>query len=120
MSAAPAVSIRGLSKRYGRTEAVSDLTLDAARGEILGFLGLNGAGKTTTIRMLLDLLRPTSGSAAVFGYDCQKQGLAVRSQIGYLPGEMAIYAHLAGREALDLFARLNGRAANPRRRTELQ
>jgi ABC-2 type transport system ATP-binding protein len=120
MSDAAAVSIRGLTKRYGRTRAVSELTLDAQRGEILGFLGLNGAGKTTTIRILLDLLRPTAGTASVFGRDCQKDGLAVRSQIGYLPGEMGISAHLTGREALALFASLNGRRPDPRRRTDLQ
>src|SRR5260370_28112037 len=62
----PAVSIRGLTKRYGKLMAVNGLHLDVAPGEILGFLGLNGAGKTTTIRILLDLLRPTSGNASVF------------------------------------------------------
>ena len=61
----PAVSIRGITKRYGKLTAVSNLNLEVAPGEILGFLGLNGAGKTTTIRILLDLLRPTAGKAFV-------------------------------------------------------
>src|SRR4051794_24039813 len=85
-----AVSIRGLTKRYGKLTAVNDLNLEVATGEIVGFLGLNGAGKTTTIRILLDLLRPTSGQAFVFGRDCQREGLEARSSIGYLPGEMGI------------------------------
>jgi len=64
-----AISIRDLSKSYGSIEAVRGISLDVARGEVFGFLGLNGAGKTTTIRILLDLLRPTRGSAQLFGFD---------------------------------------------------
>ena len=82
----PAISIRGLTKRYGRTLAVDNLTLDVLPGEIFGFLGLNGAGKTTTIRILLDLLRPTAGAAFVLGRDCRTESLAVRAAVGYLPG----------------------------------
>ena len=117
---APAVSIQNLSKRYGDLKAVDNLQLDVAPGEILGFLGLNGAGKTTTIRILLDLLRPSSGSAFVFGHDCQKDGLAVRSRIGYLPGELGLYADLTGREVLNLLAGLSDGAPDPRLRNELQ
>src|ERR1039458_2264907 len=69
----PAVSIRALTKQYGSLRAVNNLNLDVAPGEILGFLGLNGAGKTTTIRILLDLLRPTSGHAFIFGRDCRSR-----------------------------------------------
>ncbi|MGH9829107.1 MAG: ATP-binding cassette domain-containing protein, partial [Blastocatellia bacterium] len=87
----PAVSIQSLTKRYRSLTAVSDLSLDVQQGEIVGFLGLNGAGKTTTIRILLDLLRPTSGKALIFGRDCQRDGLNARSRVGYLPGEMGIY-----------------------------
>ena len=72
--APPAISIRGLTKRYGPLTALNDLNLDIDRGEIFGFLGLNGAGKTTAIRLLLDLLRPTSGKAFIFGYDCWTRG----------------------------------------------
>ena len=63
----PAIAIRDLAKSYGQVHAVRGVTFDVQRGEIFGFLGLNGAGKTTTIRILLDLLRPTSGNATVFG-----------------------------------------------------
>jgi beta-exotoxin I transport system ATP-binding protein len=116
----PAVSICGISKRYGRLTAVNNLRLEVNSGEILGFLGLNGAGKTTTIRILLDLLRPTSGRAFVLGHDCQSQGLKARSLIGYLPGEMGIYPDLTGREVLEFLGRLNRRRIDEDYRRELQ
>src|SRR5687767_13843601 len=74
-----------LTKRFGNVVAVRDLDLDVMRGEIYGFLGPNGAGKSTTIRMLLDLIRPTSGSAEIFGRDVRKDGTSIRHRIGYLP-----------------------------------
>ena len=66
----PAISIRGLTKRYGPLTALNDLNLDVIQGEVLGFLGLNGAGKTTAIRLLLDLLRPTNEKAFIFNHNC--------------------------------------------------
>ena len=104
---APAISIRGLTKQYGPLIALRDLNLDVARGEVFGFLGLNGAGKTTAIRLLLDLLRPTSGRAFIFGRDCWVQGLDARARIGYLPGELGLYLDLTGLETLDFLAGLN-------------
>jgi len=114
------ISIRGLTKRYGHIVAVKNLNLEVAPGEILGFLGLNGAGKTTTIRILLDLLRPSSGSASILGHDCQAEGLRARLNVGYLPGEMGIYADLTGREVLNLLAKLNDPFIDEDRRRELQ
>jgi ABC-2 type transport system ATP-binding protein len=116
----PVISIRGLAKHYGRLVAVSDLTLDVSAGEVFGFLGLNGAGKTTTIRVLLDLLRPTSGRATIFGCDCQADGLAVRAQVGYLPGELGFYSDMTGEDTLRLLARLSGRSVDPARRRSLE
>jgi len=115
-----AISIRGLSKCYGRLVAVKNLRLEVFQGEVFGFLGLNGAGKTTTIRILLDLLRPSSGRASVLGHDCQSRGLEVRARVGYLPGEMGLYADLTGQEVLDFLARLHQQAAQPRYRQQLQ
>ncbi len=109
----PAIAIDHLMKRYGRTVAVRSLTLEVQAGEIFGFLGLNGAGKTTTIRVLLDLLRPTAGRAAVLGHDCQREGLAVRAAIGYLPGEISVYADLTGRQVLDVLGGLDRVAPAP-------
>jgi beta-exotoxin I transport system ATP-binding protein len=114
------VSIRGISKRYGRLTAVKDLDLEVAQGEVFGFLGLNGAGKTTTIRILLDLLRPSNGRARVMGYDCQFEGLKVRSLVGYLPGEMGLYRDMTGRELLDFLGRLSTRPVIESYREELR
>jgi ABC-2 type transport system ATP-binding protein len=115
----PAISIRGLTKRYGPLTALNNLNLDVHPGEILGFLGLNGAGKTTTIRLLLDLLRPTAGQAFVFGHNCWTDGLAARARIGYLPGELGLYLDLTGLETLDFLAGLNGRPVAKSRRQGL-
>ncbi len=94
--AAPVIETIGLSKRYGRRGplALDGLDLSVAPGEVFGFLGPNGAGKTTTIRLLLDLLRPTSGSARVLDRETGHDGLEIRRRIGYLPGELPF----AGRE----------------------
>ena len=116
----PPISIRGLSKRYGAIAAVKNLSLEIETGEILGFLGPNGAGKTTTIRVLLDLIRPTEGSARIFGHDCRAHGTAARALIGYLPAEMGIYTDMTGREVLDLLAGLKRRPADQRVQRELQ
>lgn len=117
--AQPAVSIRGLTKRYGSLTALNDLNLDVAQGEVLGFLGLNGAGKTTAIRLLLDLLRPTNGKAFIFGHDCWAEGLTARALVGYLPGELGVYADLTGLEVLNFLAGLNHQPVNQRHRQEL-
>jgi len=115
----PAISICGLTKRYGPLTALNDLNLDINRGEIFGFLGLNGAGKTTAIRLLLDLLRPTSGQAFIFGYDCRTEGLDARARIGYLPGELGLYLDLTGLETLDFLAGLNRQPVDKRHRQKL-
>lgn len=115
----PVISIRGLTKRYGPLTALNELDLEVKRGEIFGFLGLNGAGKSTAIRLLLDLLRPTSGQALIFGYNCWTEGLEVRARIGYLPGELGLYLDLTGLETLDFLAGLNGHPIDPQYREEL-
>lgn len=97
-----------LTKRFGKFVAVRDLDLDVTRGEIYGFLGPNGAGKSTTIRMLLDLIRPSSGSAEIFGRDVRKHGTSVRHRIGYLPGELALYENLSPRQFYEYSGSLYG------------
>jgi ABC-2 type transport system ATP-binding protein len=114
-----AITLDRLTKRYGRLTAVRDLSFEVRTGEVFGFLGLNGAGKTTTIRTVLDLLRPTSGRAFVFGLDCQKDGLAARLEVGYLPGELGIPGDMTGRQVLDLLARLSGRTVDLEARNRL-
>jgi ABC-2 type transport system ATP-binding protein len=108
-----AIRLDGVGKRYGRVRALEDVSFDVESGEVFGFLGLNGAGKTTTIRILLDLIRPSAGRAFVFGADCRTNGLAVRGQIGYLPGELGFYGDMTGQATLDFLARLGSRPVDP-------
>ena len=84
----PAIETAGLTKYYGGQRGIEELDLRVERGEVFGFLGPNGAGKTTTIRLLLDLIRPTRGRAAVAGLDTRAQSVEVRRLTGYLPGEL--------------------------------
>ena len=103
-----AIETAGLTKRFGEFTAVDDLALGVRTGEIFGFLGPNGSGKSTTIRMLLDQLRPTSGSARVLGRDSRADSVDIRRRIGYLPGDLALYPKMTGRATIDYFARLRG------------
>ncbi len=103
---APIIRTNGLTKDYGRVRGLDSLSLEVQEGEVLGFLGPNGSGKTTTIRLLLDLIRPTRGSASIGGFDCQKQSLSARRLIGYLPGEMPVYPELTGEAYLSYLGRL--------------
>lgn len=119
MSVPAAISLNSLSKLFGSLRAVDDLTFDVAPGEIFGFLGQNGAGKTTTIRILLDLLRPSGGSARIGGLDCQKEGRSVRGRVGYLPAEIGMPGNLTGRNVLNFLGRLSGREINGRYQSEL-
>lgn len=113
-----AIVTESLTKFYGRQRGIEDLNLEVREGEIFGFLGPNGAGKTTTIRLLLDLIRPTRGRAAVFGLDARKDTIAVRRRVGYLPGEPGLYDHLTGEEYLAYLASFR-KGVDPARRREL-
>lgn len=102
----PAIEMRGLTKRYGETIAVSDLTTSIDSGTVYGFLGPNGAGKTTTMRMLTTLTRPTAGAAEVAGISIDRRD-ALTPHIGYLPEDPPIYEELTGREQLEYAATLH-------------
>ena len=104
-----AIRTDGLTKYYGRVVGVEDLTLTVPKGETFGFLGPNGAGKTTTIRLLLDLLRPSSGAASIGGFDCRRHGLQARALVGYLPGELPVYPDLTGHGFIQFLARVGMR-----------
>lgn len=114
-----AIQTQNLTRRYGDTMAVNNLTLEVPQGEIFGFLGHNGAGKTTTINMLTTLLLPTSGSAAVLGFDIVKQNLPVRQHIGYVPENVRLYNDLTVAENLHFLAALSGVENIPRRITDV-
>lgn len=86
-----------LRKRFGKSVALDGVSLTIGPGEVFGYLGPNGAGKTTTIRLLMGMLRPTSGRAEILGRDCWRQPVEVHKQVGYVPGDPALYDRLTGR-----------------------
>jgi ABC-2 type transport system ATP-binding protein len=103
-----AISTKGLTKYYGKTVGIVDLDLEVAEGEVFGFLGPNGAGKSTTIRLLLSLIYPTRGSARILGLDMRNDSLAIRHRVGYLPGDLAMYHTMTGRQLVAYFSALRG------------
>ncbi len=104
----PVITLEKLTKSYGRSRGIIDVDLEVQQGEVFGFLGPNGAGKTTTIRTMLDLIRPTSGRATVFGIESTVDPVAIHKRVGYIPGEFALYDRLTGGQTLEYFANLRG------------
>jgi ABC-2 type transport system ATP-binding protein len=107
--AAESVQLENLTKVFGKLTAVDNLTLNVAPGEVLGFLGPNGAGKTTVMRMLIGLLKPTSGEASILGFDVQKRDPKMLARIGYLPGTLRLYENLTSQEFLQFMAKMRKR-----------
>ncbi|MGB5757807.1 MAG: ABC transporter ATP-binding protein [Acidimicrobiales bacterium] len=103
-----AIKTEGLTKHYGDVRALVDLNLEVGLGEVYGFLGPNGSGKTTMIRTILDEIRPTAGRAWILGMDSHREVDEIRPHIGYLPGDLAMYPKLTGRDTLTYFANLRG------------
>lgn len=97
MCADAMVRLADLGKHFGKTTALDGVSLTIGAGEVFGYLGPNGAGKTTTIRLLMGMLRPTSGRAEILGRDCWRQPVEVHRLVGYVPGEPALYDRLTGR-----------------------
>ena len=110
MAADPVIDIRKLSKRYrtSATYALKDLTLKVMPGEVYGFLGPNGAGKSTAIRTLLNFIQPTSGTATILGKDIVKESVAIKSSIGYLSSDMAMYPKMTGAHFIRYMSELQG------------
>lgn len=112
MQQTPMIQTNNLSKTYGTGQktfqALKDLNLTVNSGEIFGYLGPNGAGKTTTIRLLLDLIRPTSGTGQVLGYDINRDSVTIRQHIGFLPGELNLWKGLTGHEVVHYVAGVRG------------
>jgi ABC-2 type transport system ATP-binding protein len=113
-----AISVSGLTKRFGKTKALDGLDLTVAQGEVHGFLGPNGAGKTTTIRVLLGLLRADGGTATLLGGDPWHDAVSLHRRLAYVPGDVTLWPNLSGGEVIDLLGRLRG-GLNPTRRKEL-
>jgi ABC-2 type transport system ATP-binding protein len=103
VSEQPVVLIEGLTKRYGELTALEDLSLSIPAGQILGLIGPNGAGKTTTIKILVGLVRPSSGSAQIAGVDCVTQSRQIKHLVGYMPDRFGAYENMRVREYLDFF-----------------
>ena len=110
----PVIEVRHLSKQYGETTVVDDASFTVNGGEIFGLLGPNGAGKTTTILMLLGLTEISSGQARVLGHDPEREPLAVKRRVGYLPDSVGFYDHLTGLDNLRYTARLMGMSESER------
>ncbi|MEE8421369.1 MAG: ABC transporter ATP-binding protein, partial [Dehalococcoidia bacterium] len=118
----PAIRLEQLTKDYGSLRALDGLDLTVEEGEVFGFLGPNGAGKTTTLRVLMDLIRPTSGRAEVLGFDTQRDSIEVRARTGYLPDDPQMYDDMTVHAFLRLMMSLRGsgaRGSDGRRRDEL-
>jgi ABC-2 type transport system ATP-binding protein len=113
-----AITIRGLSKSFGRTRALDGLDLGVESGEVHGFLGPNGAGKSTTIRILLGLLRADAGSAEILGGDPWRDVTTLHRRLAYVPGDVTLWPSLTGGEVIDLLGRLRG-GLDPTRRARL-
>lgn len=108
MSTTRAVRTLGLSKRFGAVDARDGLDLEVPQAEVPGCLGSNGAGKTTTLRLLMGLLRPTSGRTEIFGLDVQREKVAAHRWAAYVPGEPNLWPALTGEETLHLLGRVHG------------
>lgn len=113
------IETQNLTVYYGKHRGIKDVNLTVNKGEVFGFLGPNGAGKTTTQRVLMDVIRPTSGSARIFGLDCRTQGVEVRKRVGYLPGELSMNPGLTASALLDLLGSLQGTNNNRAYRQQL-
>ena len=118
---AAAIETSALSKTFrGGIRALAGLDLRVEQGEVFGFLGPNGAGKSTTIRLLLDLIRPSSGGALILGHDCRTESVETKRLVGYVPGDLRLFDRLTGREQLDSLARLRGSVDTTLRQTLIE
>lgn len=114
----PVMVLKNVTKTYGRSRGISDVSLTIQKGDVFGFLGPNGAGKSTTINTILDLLYANSGSITIFGLDSHKDSVEIRKRIGYLSGDMATDPSLTGKQYLEYAASLHG-SVDPKRVEEL-
>jgi ABC-2 type transport system ATP-binding protein len=112
------ITAEGLTKAFGDTVALRDLTLEVQPGEVFGYLGPNGAGKTTTLRLIMGLIRPTAGTVSVLGMDAWRDAVPIHARVGYVPGELVLYDRLTGYDHVDYLAALRG-GTRPARVEEL-
>lgn len=113
------IKTKNLHKHFGATKALDGLDLDVTAGEVHGFLGPNGAGKSTTIRVLLGLLRKTSGEVSLLGGEPWKDAVALHKRLAYIPGEVNLWPNLTGGECIDILTKLRGNGIDKKRRQDL-
>lgn len=101
------LEIKNLQKKFGKFEALKNITFDIKKGEVFGFIGPNGAGKSTTIRILLGILHANGGSAKIFGKDVWQSAVSIHKRLAYVPGDVYLWPNLTGGEIIDLFLKLN-------------
>ncbi|MDV2686030.1 ABC transporter ATP-binding protein [Alkalihalophilus lindianensis] len=106
---------KNLSKKFGKFTALNGVHLEVNKGEVYGFIGPNGAGKSTTIRILLGILKATSGEATIFGKDAWKDAVEIHKRLAYVPGDVNLWPNLTGGEVIDLFMKLRGGTHKGRR-----
>lgn len=114
------ITVKNLTKKFGKTLALDEFNLTVKQGEIHGFLGPNGSGKSTTIRILLGLMRKTSGDVAVFGKDPRSDEVEIHQRLAYVPGDVNFWPNLTGGEIIDILGRLRGGLDEERRSMLLQ
>lgn len=114
------IEVNGLHKRFGKVAALRGIDLTVEAGEVYGFIGPNGAGKTTTLRILLGLLKPSAGSAKLFGQDSWRAAVDIHRRVAYVPGEVQLWPELTGGEVIDLLLRLHGRYSAKRRQALIE
>ena len=102
------IHTQNLTKFYGKSRGIERVNITVNKGDIFGFLGPNGAGKSTTIRTLLDFIRPSMGSATIFGMDCHRDTVRIKKRIGYIPGDFGLFGNLTGWKYLEYFGRVRG------------
>jgi ABC-2 type transport system ATP-binding protein len=107
---ASVIKIKNLTKYYGKSRGVEDLTFEVNEGEIFGFLGPNGAGKTTTISCIMDFIRPTSGSINVLGMDSTRDSVNIKKRVGFLAGDVSLYEKMSGKEHLKYIESFRGKS----------
>ena len=112
------LKITNLTKTFGNFTALDGVNLEVNKGEVYGFIGPNGAGKSTTIRVLLGIIKATSGGATIFGQDAWKEAVDIHKRIAYVPGDVNLWPNLTGGEVIDLFVKLRG-TNNKSKREEL-
>ena len=114
----PIVKIAQLSKNFGKTAALKEVSFEVYPGEVVGFIGPNGAGKSTTIRIMLGLLKKSGGTVTLFGKDAWQDSLAIHESTAYVPGDLALWENLTGGQTVDLLMKLHGKG-NPAKKEEL-